>query len=239
MSEWFGRRIIQLKNDKPFVSFAFDDFPRSAFLLGGEILKKYKVRGSYYASFGLMGETTLLGDIFNSEDVKDVVTEGHEIGSHTFDHLNPWETRVDLFEDSIIKNQIAIRSIIPEFSFKTLAYPYTGPHPRIKMVAGRHFSCCRGGGHIPNIRRIDLNLLKSCFIDKWHREDLEYFRRLLQRNSKDRGWLIFSTHDISANPSAFGCSPEIFENIVREAVASSATILPICEVYSRILSFGS
>jgi hypothetical protein len=239
MSIGLERRTIQIKNDKPFISFTFDDFPRSAFLLGGAILNKYKIRGSYYASFGMMGGKTVLGDIFTEEDVKELTAEGHEIGSHTFDHLNPWETRADIFEESIIRNQKAVFSIIPKFAFKTLAYPYTGPHPKIKRVAGKYFSCCRGGGQISNIGRIDLNLLRSCFIDRRHREDLEYFRRLIQINIKDKGWLIFSTHDISARPSAFGCSPEIFESIVREAVGSSATILPICDVYSRIVSVGA
>lgn len=239
ISDRFKRRTIRLKNDKAFVSFTFDDFPRSAFLCGGKLLDKYQIKASYYASLGLLGRKTVVGDIFTSQDIKDMVDAGHEIGSHTFDHLNPWQARADVFEDSLVRNQMAMFKIIPGYEFKTMAYPYTQPHPRIKKVAGDHFSCCRGGGHISNIGRIDLNLLKSYFIDRRHREDLQYFVELLHWNKRDRGWLIFSTHDISENPSPFGCRPEFFESIIREAVASSSTILPICQVYSNIVASGT
>jgi peptidoglycan/xylan/chitin deacetylase (PgdA/CDA1 family) len=233
-----AKRTIQLKSDVPFISFTFDDFPHSAFSVGAGILNKFNVRGSFYASFGMMGGKSELGDLFTEEDARELAKGGHEIGSHTFGHLNSWKTPGDIFEASIIKNQQAAARIIPEFALKTLSYPYTGPHPTIKKVAGKYFMCCRGGGQIPNIGKIDLNLLRSCFIDRWHRDDLEYFKRLIQRNAKEKGWLIFSTHDIATRPSAFGCSPEIFENIVKEAAISGAIILPICDVYSRIVSIN-
>ena len=51
-------------NDRPLISFSFDDFPRSALFTGGALLEQYGVAGTYYASLGLMGKTSPTGEIF-------------------------------------------------------------------------------------------------------------------------------------------------------------------------------
>ena len=39
--------------------------------------------------------------------------------------------------------------------------------------------------------------------------------------------MIFYTHDISENPSPFGCKPSQFERVVRSAVQAGAKILTV------------
>lgn len=232
-SHMFGKRAVRWPGVKPFISFTFDDFPRSAYLGGGKILRKYSLRGTYFASFGLMGNDSPSGLIFSRTDLKDVLADGHEIGSHTYGHLDPWKTSPAVFEESLIKNREALKAILPDCDFRTLAYPLTEPHPRVKRVSQKYFDSCRGGGRVINAGRIDLNLLKSFFIDKKNREDLGFFKKLIEMNAGENGWLIFSTHDISESPSDFGCRPDIFEAIVGLAAESSAAILPVAEVYDR------
>src|SRR5207249_2808421 len=81
-----------ISTPEPIVSFTFDDFPRSALLVGGAILKQFGLRGTYYAAFGLIGTTGPSGRIFELEDVQPLLDQGHEIGCHTFDHCHSWET---------------------------------------------------------------------------------------------------------------------------------------------------
>ncbi len=236
-SSLFGKKIVAWSSPHPFVSFTFDDFPRSAYRRGGKILENYKIRGSYYVSFGLLGKMAPPGEMFRLEDLQELLSLGHEIGCHTHDHLDAWHAGGRVFEESLLKNQEAMKGHFPEYQFRTFSYPIKEPHPRIKKVAGRHFWCCRGGGQTFNGDKIDLNSLQSCFIDHRNREDPGFFRELIEKNAKNRGWLIFSTHDIDQNPSAYGCSPGLFEGIVKSAVESAAVILPLAEVYSRV--FGS
>jgi hypothetical protein len=233
-SDYFGRREINWSSPNALISFTFDDFPRSAYQVGGKILQKYKLRGSFYASFGLMGTNSPTGEIFTLEDLKEMMSEGHEIGCHTYDHLDAWSTSAEIFEESIIRNQRAAEIHFPGLVFKTMAYPKRRPHPRIKRLVGKHFVCCRAGGQTINTGKIDLNLVRSCFIDRRNRENYCHLIELIKKNSKEKGWLIFSTHDVSISPSAFGCPPEVLEEIVRCAVDSRATILPVREVCSRI-----
>ena len=142
----FFKRPLAIKRQVPLISFTFDDFPRSAWHTGGAILQRHGLQGTYYASFGLMGKQAPTGTMFLPEDMKGLLEQGHELGCHTFNHCHSWETRPDLFEESIIKNQRALQELVPQASFQTFAYPISVPRLAVKKVAGRHFLCCRGGG---------------------------------------------------------------------------------------------
>ena len=81
-------RMTKLTGSLPIVSFTFDDFPRSALSVGGEILSRYGVRGTYYASIGLMNRCNALGQQFTPEDLARVLQDGHELASHTYSHIS-------------------------------------------------------------------------------------------------------------------------------------------------------
>ena len=52
----FARRTIKMQTNKSYISFTFDDFPRSSYLMGGKILKNHGLTGTYYISVGLMNK---------------------------------------------------------------------------------------------------------------------------------------------------------------------------------------
>lgn len=220
------RRPFQAATPVPIISFTFDDFPRSALLDGGIILKRYGVTATYYASFGLMGKEASSGAMFLAEDLPTLLEQGHELGCHTFGHCHSWKAEPAAFEQSIIENRLALGKILPGVSFSTFAYPFSEPRPGTKRVAGKYFLCCRGGGFTLNSGIADLNLLRAFFLEK-SRETPDVVTNLIDRNRRERGWLIFATHDISETPSPYGCTPSFFENIVRYAIGSGAEILTV------------
>ncbi len=73
------RRSASFGERGPIVSFTFDDFPRSAYTVGGAILEKFGARGTYYVTPGLMNATTELGDLFREEDIYSLLDKGHEL----------------------------------------------------------------------------------------------------------------------------------------------------------------
>lgn len=237
LSASFARRSRPWPADRPAISFSFDDFPRSAWLVGGRILEEHGARGTFYASFGLLGTDSVEGPLFTAEDARALLAKGHEIGCHTHDHLDAWETTGRAFEESVIRNAAAAAQVLPGLVMETLSYPKAQPRPAAKRAAGRHFACVRGGGQTLNTGTVDLNSLNSFFIDKRNREDPARFQEIIDRNSRVKGWLIFSTHDLGPSPSDFGCLPEFFEDVVKRAVASGARILPVREVCRQV--FGS
>jgi peptidoglycan/xylan/chitin deacetylase (PgdA/CDA1 family) len=229
----FFRRAMFVKNSTAMVSFTFDDFPRSALLTGGEILRSRGVLGTYYASLGLAGKQIETGTMFLMEDLRVALEQGHELGCHTFNHSHSWETAPDLFEREVIENQRVLQQMIPGACFKTLSFPIGHPRARTKQRVSKYFSCCRGGGQTFNVGEADLNCLSAYFLEQ-SRDNPEAIKRVIDENSKAGGWLIFATHDVCENPTQWGCTPALFEHIVQYAIESGAQILPVAQAYELL-----
>ena len=227
------RRTAPMRNTVPLISFTFDDFPRSALLVGGEILRRHNVAGTYYASLGLMGKQAATGALFEKADLERALEQGHELGCHTFDHLHSWDTQPAVFEKSVMENQRMLQKILPGACFRSLSYPILVPRPATKRRVGRHFDCCRCGGQTFNAKRMDSNHLSAFFLEKV-RNDIVAVRRVIEQNRAARGWLIFATHDVSDDPTPYGCEPRFFEEVVRCSVSSGARVLPVVKAWETL-----
>jgi len=227
------RRLLEMRNAVPHISFTFDDFPRSALHTGGDILMRSGLRATYYVSLGLMGSDAPPGRIFVLDDIKELLAQGHELGCHTFGHCHSWETGPKMFEEAILKNRRVLDELVPGATFRSFSYPISGPRPDTKRRAEKYFCCCRGGGQTFNLGTIDLNLLKAYFLEKT-RGNLGLVKDIIDRNCSARGWLIFATHDINDTPTPYGCTPSFFEYIVKYSLDSGATILPVAKALDAI-----
>lgn len=220
------RKPFLIRSQQPLISFTFDDFPRSALLTGGAILGRFGLAGTYYACLGLLGKDSPTGQIVFAGDLKKLFEQGHELGCHTFSHCDSWGTDTRTFEESILKNRAALSELMPGAEFKSFSYPISQPRPLTKAKIADYFFSCRGGGQKFNAGKVDLHQLSAYFLEK-SRDDFQAIRDVIDRNQKARGWLIFATHDISDNPTPYGCSPDFFEQVVHYAVRSGARILPV------------
>ena len=228
-----GRRAILLRPPFPVVSFTFDDFPQSAARVAGPILDTHNMRATYYVSLGLMDQELPAGRAFSKGDLAKVVSDGHELGCHTFAHCHAWETNPRVFEESVVKNKRVLEELVPGASFKSLSYPIGMPRPETKRRMSKYYPCCRGGGETINVGVADANNLSASFLEK-HREEPDTLKRLIDENSRQQGWLIFATHDVGNRPSPFGCTPDLFADVVRYVAGSGAKVLPVGEAWSAM-----
>ena len=226
LSRWCAVRTAYWTATEPVVSFTFDDFPRSALLQGGQILREQGWRGTYYTSFGLMGQDSPSGKIFSAEDLPEFARQQHEWGCHTFDHCHAWETAPAEFEASILRNRLALAERVPGHQMLSHAYPIHCARPEIKTRAARYYAGSRGGGQTFNHGRMDLNSLLAFFIEQ-SRDDLDAIKRIIDDTLQAQGWLILATHDVDDVPSAFGCSPALFKQIVKYVGRSGALVRPV------------
>lgn len=232
-SKLLWRRLVGMKNDVPIISFTFDDFPKSALDIGGEILQAHGVVGTYYVSLGLLDQDAPTGRICSAADIERVLAHGHELGCHTFGHCDAWKTNPQSFEESIVANRLALKSIAPHEEFLTMAYPISSPRPGTKRRVGDYFAGCRAGGQDFNWGTVDLNYIRAFFLEK-SRNAEEVIWQIIARNQEQRGWLVFATHDISDRPTPYGCTPEMFEAVVVRAKSSGAMILPVKRALSLV-----
>jgi peptidoglycan/xylan/chitin deacetylase (PgdA/CDA1 family) len=224
-AKYLSCRMVPMKISTSIISFSFDDAPRTAFTHGDEILNTYGAAATFYVSLGMLGSDSPSGPIAYVDDLRRALEKGHELGCHTFDHKNSWETKPELFVQSVLKNRDALSRILPDASFTTLAYPICEPRPATKKAVGKLFRCCRGGAQTFNVGTTDLNLLKAFFLRNY--DTIDTVKRLIDRNAEARGWLIFATHDIDDNPSLYGCSKKFFKGVVAHAANSGSLFLPV------------
>ena len=232
-TSFFGRRSVRLRNRSPLISFTFDDFPRSALYVGGEILKKYGATGTYYTALGLMNTDGPVGPIFSADDLSETLRRGHELGCHTFDHYDTWTTHPETYERSIIRNREELNRLLPGANFSTFSYPLSIPRPETKRRIQKHFQCGRSCFQTFNSGRADLNLVRAFFLEQC-KGDVDQAKAVIDKNAQSCGWLVFATHDVSETPTRFGCTPAFFEEVVRHAVESRAKILPVAKALEEI-----
>jgi len=229
------RRPVLLANDRPVVSFCFDDFPRTAYTVGGAILTSFGARGTYYAALGLMGTQNELGDQFTRRDLDSLLADGHELASHTFSHMSCRGTPLSTFEGDVQRGRAALAEITGRDPVN-FAYPFGHVSVAAKKRVGMQMRSCRGTYGGWNRPAADLNLLRanSLYGDA---ERLSETKSLLADNEQHEGWLIFYTHDVRQNPTQFGCTPELLEKTVSATLERGFRIIPVEQVLTCAQAF--
>ena len=232
------RNLHTLKNKVPLISFTFDDFPKSAALRGAEILRKYNVQGTYYMSFGIIGQESPVGEICDTNTVKNLIEEKHEIGNHTYDHINAYEYPIDVYEKSILRNEQIFKDLfLVSNGFQNFSYPLGYVTTGAKRITEKYFRCSRTSYRGINIGKVDLNMLKAYPV-YGKGKSISLLKAIIDRNRKNNGWLIFYTHDVADNPSSYGCTPEYLEKVVQYSFNSGSelvTVAQACDIISAPL----
>jgi peptidoglycan/xylan/chitin deacetylase (PgdA/CDA1 family) len=213
------------------MSFSFDDFPKSAWQTGGAIIEKYNARATYYTALSFAGTVGNLGPMFDIDDLRAANTTGHEIACHTYSHADCVYLSAGEIVAETERNAAALAEVL-DAPMTNFAYPYGAVSLTAKAALSGRFASCRGTGEGINRRTVDLTDLRAVplYPGSYDRDRL---RRLIDENRTVGGWLIFFTHDVADQPSAFGCTPEQLEAIVAYA-AETSPVLPVRDVLAGL-----
>ena len=232
------RRPVAWGDLPPTISFTFDDFPRSAYLVGGRILRDAGAAGTYYTAAALAGSKNNLGEQFLKEDLIHLLEDGHELASHTYSHISCRKTAYDDFRADVLKGRAALLDICGAADSGNFAYPYGAVTAYAKGRLGPSLVSCRGTVHGINYPDADLNLLRANPLYGGN-EIVPKASRLIERVSHQGGWLIFYTHDVQNDPSTYGCTPSAFGSIVSLAARSGARLLSVAQVMQELATPSS
>ena len=219
---------INCRSVQPVISFTFDDAPLSAFTNGGNILEQYGFRGTYYVSAGLFQEMTAVGRLADLNTISAFCERGHEIGNHTYEHLNCRKAGLLSIVRSIHRN----REVLAGIMSSSFAYPYGDADAKTRIAVGLCTSSARGISFGINRNVIDLLNLKA--VRAYEREGTDTCMSMVNECAEQGGWLIFYTHDVCDNPSDFGCTPEQLIRIVRAVSDNNLTVMTIGKALKSI-----
>jgi peptidoglycan/xylan/chitin deacetylase (PgdA/CDA1 family) len=226
-SVWLRRARILC--DEPIITFTFDDFPRSALDVGGNLLDTYGAHGTFYVSPALQNAKNALGDLFHEEDLYTLLSRGHELGNHTFDHVSAKTLSPEDFWKNVEKGKEVIQNLAG-ISVDNFAYPFGDLTAQIKRNT-YEVKSARSVFPGLNGRIFDLNLLRANSI-YGDADAASKSISLIAKNERAHGWLIFYTHDVRPAPSPYGCTPALIEKIMKAAHKSQSRLLSVQEALS-------
>jgi peptidoglycan/xylan/chitin deacetylase (PgdA/CDA1 family) len=232
------RRIAKLRARRaarapagPMISFAFDDVPVSAATLGAEILESRGLKGSYYVAAGMAGGASPMGRFVDAADVAPLAEAGHEIGCHTFSHLDCGRAGVSLVMDDVERNRETLAALgLPAPT--TFAYPYGEVATATKRALGERFALMRALHHGLVTEGSDLNQAPCVGIEGPKGERVA--RSWLKRAAGRRAWLILYTHDVAETPSPYGCTPGALTRLADAAIAEGFEVVTLAEGARRL-----
>ena len=228
-------RYASLGTRGPIISFTFDDFPRTALTVGGDILNSYGLCGTYYASIGLMNGVSPLGDQFRRKDLDILLRDGHELASHTFGHVSCRSVSCASYREEVEKGRSAIERITGRADFGNFAFPFGEVTLNTKRLVGQEVASSRSIWSGLNGPQVDLNLLRANSL-YGNSEKCAEVRELILENERRRSWLIFYSHDVCPTPSRFGCTPELLEFAISFASRRCGRIATVAEVVTELIA---
>ncbi|MCJ2015111.1 polysaccharide deacetylase family protein [Methylobacterium sp. J-076] len=229
-----GRRPARLPEGfPPTVSFTFDDFPESAFANALPVLRRANAPATWYVSCGLLGAQSPVGVIAGPERVVALHEAGHEIGDHTFGHLDARAVSAARYGSDLAANQDSLARLVPGLRPASFAYPYGQVTLGAKRAASARIPACRGTEAGIARGTFDLAMLPATALyDRaMTRAGVE---ALVADVARRGGWLIFYTHDVAPSPSPWGCSPSLFEASVAAALAAGLRLATVAAVSGEI-----
>jgi peptidoglycan/xylan/chitin deacetylase (PgdA/CDA1 family) len=224
---------FRMRNDRPLVSFTFDDIPASAGLFGGEILRQAGARGTFYIAGGLCGGEENGCPIITAERALALHQDGHEIGCHTFSHANVQRLTRKQLDEEERRNAAFFAELAPHLKLENFAYPYGIISLASRVALQARFASCRGIMPGLNAGTIDLGHVRAIEVyDRTlHWPDID---RLLAETVRRNGWLVFYTHDVQPDPTWIGCSPDLMKAVVERSLEAGCDIVTMREGMARI-----
>ncbi len=216
---------------RPMLSFAFDDAPASAAETGAAILERRGVRATYYIAAALAGTDAPTGKMACADAVRGLAGAGHDIGCHTYTHLDCGQAAAEDAVEDVARNAetLALWGLDRPTTF---AFPYGDVAPATKRALAGRFALMRAMHPGFVTAGADLNQAPSVGVEGPEGEALAL--RWLARLADRPAWLILTMHDIAAEPSAWGCTPATLARLVDAALTDGVEVVTVAEGAARL-----
>ncbi|OJU10666.1 MAG: polysaccharide deacetylase [Caulobacterales bacterium 68-7] len=225
------RRPARVVLAQPMLSISFDDAPVSAVETGARLLEERGLRGTYYISAGLAGKDGPMGRNADGEQIAALAAAGHDIADHTYSHLDCGQaSRSEVVDEADLNAEMLTGWAGVEPS--SFAYPYGDVAIPAKHALSERFRLLRALHHGVVATGSDLNQAPAVGIEGPDGEAVA--RRWMAEAKARNAWLILYTHDVAAEPSPWGCTPDALARLLDTALADGFEVVTVAQGVRRI-----
>lgn len=222
----FPTKRVDIKTRTPIVTFTFDDIPQTASSVGAQILDDAGVKGTFYISGSFIDAVEDGEQMVTSADCKSLVERGHELACHTFSHRKLISFSKQELQSDLVKNERALSTFDQRQAMRNFSVPFGKAYLPSQGALKRRFSSSRG--ILPGVNRQNADLYNLLAVelrpDAHFLEIADYWLNSVIENP---GWLIFFTHDVSENPSFYGCPKQRLEALVQKSLTAGCRVLTV------------
>lgn len=224
---------VQIAPARGIFSLSFDDFPATAWTEAGPILAEHGVKATYYVCGGLAGGRNMDRDQYRVEHLQALHAAGHEIGCHTYGHTSALRMSREALRLSLDANAAWVAERLDGYRMTTFAWPFGDCSVEAKRYVRGRFDLARGVQDGVNAGRADRGLIRSIGLESRRLPgyDLE---ALMAETAERRGWLTAYGHDVSDDPTDYGCTPDDLDRVLRLAKAAGLEVLPVAAAWGRV-----
>lgn len=214
-------------------SLSFDDIPETAWTEAGPILAEHGVLATYYVCGGLAGGSNMDRPQFSTGHLQALFAAGHEVGCHTYEHVSALRIGAGELAASLERNARWVGERLDGHVMTTFAWPFGDCALGAKRVVRGRFRLGRGVRDGVEHGVVDRGLTRAIGLEK--RRLPGYDLEGLMAETADRGgWLTAYAHDVSDDPTDYGCTPDDLDRVLRLAKAAELDILPVGAAWDAI-----
>jgi peptidoglycan/xylan/chitin deacetylase (PgdA/CDA1 family) len=231
VARYLDVETVRIAPAKGVFSLSFDDIPATAWTEAGPILAEHGVKATYYICGGLAGGRNMDRDQFQVRHLQELHAAGHEVGCHTWGHTSVLRMDADALKMSLDANAAWVGERLDGYRMTTFAYPFGDATLAAKRHVRGRFDLGRGVRDGINGGREDRGLIKSIGLEsrRLPHYDLE---GLMAQAATSKGWLTAYAHDVSDDPTDYGCTPDDLDRVVRLAKSAGLEIRPVGEAWA-------
>jgi peptidoglycan/xylan/chitin deacetylase (PgdA/CDA1 family) len=216
----------RMRNEKPLVSFTFDDVPVSAHAVGASMIETHGARATFYVATGLLGQRSDFWTVAGQDEVVDLYRRGHEIGLHSHLHRAASTLDADEFASDLRRNAEALAGIHSGIEPRNFAYPFGQCTVARKLQLRSLVRSSRSIYAGVNRGVFDPHYMRAVELCD-ARLTPEQLDNYLDRTRRSSGWLVFCLHDVSDTPSILGCSRRFLDRALASVARRGMRVVTV------------
>lgn len=182
--------------DKPYIAFSFDDGLKNC-IRASELLCRYEISACFFVNSKIIGEENIeiirihcLQQLAISpmpflswSDIEIMVNQGHEIGGHTYSHVNLANIENEHIFHELSRDKNILESRLG--TIKHFAWPYGMPrhftafaHKNVVDVGYQSCASAVRGAHFTELTNSNTCIFRENLVASWPLKHIKYFLAL-------------------------------------------------------------